>query len=164
MQWLPAGKIRPTARRRQLAFARLAEVMPDVEPLLARHLTVGRWTLGQICNHLGTTICMSMDGTPEKAPWLLRRTAGVLLRHLTLWRGRIPEGVRVPEVYLPRPELDATREAGALRSAIERFTSFRGTCDEHPLLGRMTHEQWERFHCIHAAHHLSFAVPLEPSA
>ena len=38
--------------RRPLVFVRLDEVMPDVERLLAGHVTVGRWTLGQICNHL----------------------------------------------------------------------------------------------------------------
>jgi hypothetical protein len=146
-------------KRRKLAFAGLGEVMPDVERLLAGHTTVGRWTLGQICNHLATTIGMSMEGVPQKAPWLVRRTVGVLIRRLMLWRGRIPENVQVPRVYLPGPELDPAREANALRVALERFATFDGPFDEHPLAGPMTPAQWERFHCIHCAHHLSFAVP-----
>jgi hypothetical protein len=153
--------------RRELAFADLAEVMPDVGRLLAGHTTLGRWTLGQICNHLTTTIGMSMDRVPVKLPWLFRRTVGVAIRHVMFWRGRIPEGVRVAEVFLPRPGLDAAREAETLGVAIERLTSFDGPFDEHPLLGRLSPAQWRRFHCIHCAHHLSFAVPLErgePSA
>ncbi|MFI5459648.1 MAG: DUF1569 domain-containing protein [Isosphaerales bacterium] len=42
------------AGRRELSFASLDEVMPDVERLLAGHATVGQWSLGQICNHLAT--------------------------------------------------------------------------------------------------------------
>jgi hypothetical protein len=158
MMWLPASRTRTPGRRR-LTFARLGEVMPDVERLLAGHSTVGRWTLGRICNHLATTIGMSMDGVPRKAPWIARRTIGVLFRRLLLARGRMPEGVVVPDAFLPGPEMDAAREADALGAAIGRLSSFTGVLDEHPLLGRMAPGQWERFHCIHCAHHLSFAVP-----
>jgi hypothetical protein len=158
MMWLPRSRTRSPGRRR-LAFASLGQVIPDVERLLTGHAAVGRWTLAQICNHLATTIGMSMDGVPRKAPWLVRRTAGVLFRRLLLSRGRMPEGVVVPDVFLPAAEPDAAREADALRAAIGRLSSFTGPFDEHPLLGRMTTGQWERFHCIHCAHHLSFAVP-----
>jgi len=148
------------AGRRELAFASLEEVMPDVERLLAGHRTVGHWTLGQICNHLGLTVRLSMEGFPRKAPWLVRRALGGLIRRLMLGRGWIPQGVKVPEVYLPKPGLDAAREADALRLTLERFASYAGPLDEHPLAGRLGREQWVRFHCVHAAHHLSFAVPL----
>jgi hypothetical protein len=150
-----------TAGRRPLTFTSLGQVMPDVERLLAGHTTVGRWSLGQICNHLELAIRLPMDGVPVKWPWLFRRTVGPVLGRLALWRGRIPEGVRVPEVYLPVPELDAAREAEALRTTIERFASFTGRLDEHPLLGRMSAARWERFHCLHCAHHLSFAIPAD---
>ena len=45
---------------------------------------------------------------------------------------------------------------------IERFRSSPGPFDAHPLVGRMTPRQWEQFHCVHCAHHLSFALPLAP--
>jgi hypothetical protein len=47
------------AERRELTFASLDDVMPDVERLLAGHVTVGRWTLGQILNHLATATHLS---------------------------------------------------------------------------------------------------------
>src|SRR5436853_2421711 len=108
-------------RRRPLVFSQLAEVMPDVERLLAGHVMVGRWTLGQVCNHLEMAVRLSMDGMPVKSPWPVRRLFGPLARRLMFRRGRIPEGVRVPALYLPRPGLDAAREAAALRTTMERF-------------------------------------------
>ncbi len=150
-----------TAARRALTFASLDEIMPDVERLLAGHVTVGRWSLGQICNHLELAIRLSMDGAPERAPWLVRRAFGPVALRLSFWLGRMPQGVKVPEIYLPRPGLDASREADALRAAIKRFGSFTGRFDEHPMLGRLSPGQWERFHCLHCAHHLSFAVPTD---
>jgi hypothetical protein len=145
--------------RRKLLFASLEQVTPDVERLLAGHVTLGRWSLGQICNHLALALRLSMEGVPEKEPWLLRRTVGPLACRLSLWLHWIPEGVKVHAVYLPEHGLDACREAEALRTAIERYRSFTGRLDEHPLLGRMSPAQWERFHCLHCSHHLSFAVP-----
>lgn len=147
------------AVRRALTFATLDDVLPDVERLLAGHITVGRWSLGQICNHLTLAIRLSMDGFPDQAPWVLRQTVGRVARWLVLAHGRIPEGVQVPQTYLPRPGLDITAEAVALREAIARFQSFTGRFAAHLLLGRMSGTQWERFHCVHCAHHLSFALP-----
>jgi hypothetical protein len=51
-----------SGKRRQLAFASLDEVMPDVERLLTGHVTVGRWSLGQICNHLAAALRLTLRG------------------------------------------------------------------------------------------------------
>jgi hypothetical protein len=151
------------ATRRRLRFASLGQVIPDVERLLAGHATVGRWSLGQILNHLALTVRLPMDGVPTKLPWPVRRLFGPVACRLSFWLGWIPPGIRVPRVYLPRPGLEAAREADALRIALERFGRFTGRLDEHPLLGRLSPAQWEHFHCLHCAHHLSFAVPTDRS-
>jgi hypothetical protein len=146
--------------RRRLAFADLDGVMPAVDRLLAGHDTVGTWSLGQICSHLAAAFHLSVDGVPPAAPQAFRRTAGVAIRWVVLYRGRIPAGVRVPAAGLvPGPQPDARTEADALRRAIGRFRASPGPFAEHPLLGRMTAAQWGRFHLIHCAHHLSFVVP-----
>src|SRR5581483_7303329 len=150
------------AGRRELTFASLDEVTPDVERLLAGHVTLGNWSLGQICHHLAMALRMSMDGVPVKASWLVRRTFGAVARRLLLRGGRMPKGIRVPEVYLPKPGLDAACEGEALQAALERFRSHAGPLHEHPLLGPLSRDQWERFHCIHCAHHLNFALPAAP--
>jgi hypothetical protein len=156
--WLPAWRGRVTGRR-ELSFADLGAVMPDVERLLAGHVTVGRWSLAQICSHLAGAVSLTLDGFPAKAPWLLRKTLGVVARWRIFRTGRMPEGVRVPRVYLPRAGLDAASEAAGLARAIERFRSSAGPFAEHPFLGPLSPARWECFHCIHCAHHLSFVVP-----
>jgi hypothetical protein len=100
-----------------------------------------------------------MDGAPQKFSWPVRRIFGPMARRLSFWLSWIPEQVRVPDVYLPPLALSADCEADALRAVIARFERFAGQFDEHPLLGRLSPGQWERFHCLHCAHHLSFAVP-----
>ena len=147
------------AARRKLVFTSLGEVMPEVERLLAGHTTVGRWSLAQILNHLALTMRLPLDGVPAKFRWPVRRLFGPVVRRLSFWLGWIPAGVQVPEIYLPPLGLDAGHEAEALRLSIGRFGASAAPLDEHPLLGRMTLVEWERFHCLHCAHHLSFVVP-----
>ena len=150
--------------RRPLIFSALDQVMPEIDRLLQGHTTVGRWSLAQICNHLELAIRLPMDGVPVKSTWLVRRTVGPIFRRLSFRLAWIPEAVRVPEIYIPPPNLDQKHESDALGSTIERFCAFAGPLDEHPLLGRMTRPQWEQFHCLHCAHHLSFAIPTFPLA
>jgi len=147
--------------RRSLAFASLPEVTTDVHSLLARHVPLGQWSLAQICHHLEVTIRLSMDGVPEKFSWPVRRFFGPVARRLSFRLSWIPEGVRVPAIYLPPlTELDASEHALRLGTTIERFVRHTGPWDEHPLLGRLTPVQWERFHRLHCAHHLSFVRPV----
>jgi hypothetical protein len=145
--------------RRPLKFASLDEVMPDVDRLLEGHTTVGSWSLGQICAHLARAITCSVDGFPEKAPWLVRKTVGRLALWWMLRRGQFAEGMRAPEAYQPQPGADARAEAEGLRAALRVFASHPGPLAEHPLAGPVSREVWERFHCIHCAHHLSLALP-----
>lgn len=149
------------AERRTLSFARLDDILPDVERLLAGHATVGRWSLGQICNHLAATIRSSVEGFPTHAPWLLRRTVGPLAFRWIDRSGRLPPNVKAPVYLVPQPGLDARAEAEALRAAIARFQTLPGPVGEHPFFGPVTPAQWARIHCLHCAHHLSFARPAE---
>ena len=46
-----------------------------------------------------------------------------------------------------------------MRRAIAHYEASPGPVVPHRLFGFMTRQEWDRFHCIHAAHHLSFAIP-----
>src|SRR4051794_1375320 len=98
------------ASRRALRFASLDQVMPDVDRLLEGHTTVGRWSLGQICNHLAQTICYTVEGFPVKLPWLVRKTVGPLILRRILATERFPEGTKAPKQVLPSPEAEARAE------------------------------------------------------
>jgi hypothetical protein len=149
------------ATRRSLSFASLEHVLPDVDRLLAGHITIGSWSLGQICDHLARSITYSLEGFPVRAPWLIRKTLGPLILRRILRSGRFLEGMKAPGPFQPKPVADARDEAEALRAAIRRFASHEGPLAEHPFAGTVPRSVWERFHCIHCAHHLSFVVPVE---
>ena len=109
-----------TIGRRPLHFDTLVEVMPDVDQLLRGHTTLGRWSLGQICNHLTGALIGSVEGYSVRAPWLLRMTVAPLMKRKLLESGRMREGIKLPEKVLPRPGLDARIEAEGLRGALHR--------------------------------------------
>ncbi|SIO43756.1 Protein of unknown function [Singulisphaera sp. GP187] len=147
------------AERRTLSFATLDRVMPDVDQLLEGHETVGNWSLGQICNHLATAITASVDGIPIRAPWIYRKTIGVMARRRLFQSGRMATGFQLPAQYCPKPGLDARAEAEALRATLRYYAGFQEPLAMHPLFGWLTRDQWDRLHVIHCAHHLSFARP-----
>ena len=147
--------------RRKLEFATLDEVIPEVDRLLRGHRTLGNWSLGQICNHLADSIVMSIEGPPIKAPWVVRKTVGPILLARILKTGRFPNGIKLPRKYEPRPGVDARAEAEALRAATRLLAMHGGPMADHPLAGPLPRASWERFLCIHSAHHLGFVVPGE---
>jgi hypothetical protein len=148
-----------TAGRRTLSFARLDDVMPDVDRLLLGHTTVGKWSLGQMCRHLCWSVTHSIEGYSEQAPWIVRVTLGRFALRGLLSSERIAEGFKTPTSMVPKPGLDARAEAEALRAALRLFAVHNGPMALHPFFGTMTRDQWELLHRIHCAHHLSFAVP-----
>jgi hypothetical protein len=146
--------------RRTLTFDSLDLVMPVVDQLLEGHTTVGDWSLGQICNHLTTTLTWTVEGYPKLAPWFVRKTVGPLLLKRILRTGRFPDGIKLPKRYLPKPGVDDRAEAEALRAAIWHFASYSGRLSDHPMAGQIARLDWERFHCIHCARHLGFVQPV----
>ncbi|WP_435021754.1 DUF1569 domain-containing protein [Tundrisphaera sp. TA3] len=149
------------AARRDLTFERLDDVMADVDRLLKGHTTLGRWSLGQICNHLSGSFIGSVEGYGGKAPWLIRQTFGRFMKRKILRSGRMREGAPLPAKFQPKPGLDDRAEAEALRAVIGCVTGSRPPSADHPFLGPMAPEEWMTFHRIHAAHHLSFVIPDE---
>jgi hypothetical protein len=145
------------AERRQLDFTTLDDVMPDVERLLAGHSTIGRWTLGQILNHLATAVRITAEAQGGSSEPTREQD---VFRHRFFHRGRFPDGMEAPlPVLLPQAGLDPRTEADSLRHAIACYCSRIEPFPAHPRLGPLTGVEWTRFHCIHCAHHLGFAVP-----
>jgi hypothetical protein len=147
--------------RRKLSFATLDEVIPEVDRLLQGHRTLGKWSLGQICNHLAASMVMAVEGPPARAPWVIRKTVGPFLVTRVLKTGRFPDGIKLPRKFDPKPGVDARAEAEALRAATRLFAMHTGPLADHPLAGSLPRASWERFLCIHCAHHLGFVVPGE---
>jgi hypothetical protein len=147
-----------TEGRRTLRFDSLDEVMPDVERLLEGHSTVGAWSLAQICRHLATVMSRTVD-LPASTPHDPSRWAGEEGKRQFFESGVVPEGIPTSPSLLPAEALDEREEAEGLRQAIAHYNASPGPVVPHVLFGFLTREEWDRFHCAHAAHHLSFAVP-----
>jgi hypothetical protein len=145
------------ADRRVLDFTSMDQIMLEAERLMDGHFTTGQWTLAQILYHLATAIRLSSHGRPESEAGIGREAR----RRRFFRTRRIVEGVPTPHArLLPPADANMRAEANALRDAIEQFTKAEGPFPSHPLLGLMSKDEWTQFHCIHCAHHLSFATPL----
>jgi len=145
--------------RRELSFHSLNDVMPDVDRLLEGHETVGNWSLGQICNHLANAVQLSVEGIPFRFPWIVRAVVAPWVKGPIFRTGKMREGVKLPAKALPKPGLDARAEAEALRAALNYYARVTEPLANHPMFGAMSRAEWDRLHCIHCAHHLSFARP-----
>src|SRR3954469_19068001 len=115
-----------TAARRPLSFNSLDQVMPDVDRLLPGYTKVGNWSLGQICNHLCIMIVGSVEGIPDKVPWIVRKTIAPVFWRRMVKTGQMPEGIKIPEKYRPKPDLDDRAEVEALRAALRLFAAHPG--------------------------------------
>jgi hypothetical protein len=147
--------------RRELDFGSLDEVLADAERLVAFPGTkiLGNWPLSQLLTHLATMINGSIDGTSAKAPWFIR-LVGPLLKGRVL-KNKMSPGFKLPKDVEVRffPAKTSPQEAlEQLRTAVGRLQNERMTT-RHPILGKLTHEEWTRLHLRHAELHLSFAIP-----
>ena len=143
---------------------------------------VGKWTSGQILEHLrltftGTTkgLVKVMDaGRPlARKPNFRERLAAFVVTRL----GVMPSGRTSPRNIAPQDSLegdsirrfyDALVAMDATISDAERRFGREIPLLEHPFLGPLTARQWRQFHRTHAHHHLrqmarhAAHVPSEP--
>ena len=144
------GTITMTSQR-TLSVANLDQITTEVDRLLAGHVTVGEWSLGQICHHLALALHGARRvGRCPRPPPSRRRCASDSLRQV------FPQA---PGACGHAAESRSRRaeEAERLRRAIEHFKQSQGPYPAHPALGPLDREEWLRFHCMHAAHRLGFA-------
>jgi hypothetical protein len=150
-----------TPGRRTLRFAELDAIMPDVDRLLDGHTTVGNWSLAQVCRHLATVMRLTVD-LPASTPHDASRRVGDEQKRQFFESGAVPEGIPTSPRLLPGEVLDERAEAEGLRQAIAHYQASPGPVVPHVLFGPLTRSEWDQFHCIHAAHHLSFVVANAP--
>jgi hypothetical protein len=148
--------------RRELHFSSMQDILDDVEYLASGDppRTTGNWKGGQIVKHVAMLITLSIDGFPvAKAP-LLMRVVGRLTRKRAL-AGPLRAGLNFPRNFdFLAPSAGITWEEAVeyMNETMVRLRDERMTAP-HPFLGKVTHEQWEQFHCRHAEMHFSFMHP-----
>lgn len=160
---MAASATRPsTAAPRRLHFNSFPEVLAEVESLHARpHRQLGNWPLPVAVGHLASGMEASIEGGTFPVRWYLK-ILGPLFIKRRLLNHRFPAGFRLPraarERLIPRPEIGYEEAYAHLQRAIARLGSEtqRGT---HPVLGKLTIDEWNRFHLRHAELHLGYLVP-----
>ena len=149
--------------RRRLRFRDFDAMLADVRRLQhAPHRQLGNWSLAQIVKHLGRVMHGSIDGSREPAQFpLVSRIAGRLFLRPFLLNVAVPAGIRPPaavrrEFMFDHAEFDEA--LGWLESGVDHLGKETHRV-VHPLLGRLTPAQWDKFHLHHGEMHLSFIVP-----
>ncbi len=150
--------------RRELELKNLIEAVEECRALYeSGYEATGKWSLGQMCNHIRLTIESNMSGYPK---WMtiLGYPLRPVLRRFALPRliaGRSINGVRTAGMYVPSSGLEDAIELDKFEQCVEQFLNSTGALHPHPGFGKMSREEFNCFHAAHAAHHLSFLHRLD---
>jgi len=126
--------------------------------------TTGNWSAGQILEHCGVPIGLSIDGWLNeqgqaiKFPFYLRFFGAVLIKP-TLGRIKARPGIKVPkQASRLLPQGDRTFEDGMriFRENLARLDAGEQMTKPSPLLGKMSHTQWTKLHLDHCRLHFGF--------
>lgn len=153
---------RRSVSRRTLHFNSIAEIRAEIDRLADTEVvTVGNWSFAQILDHLTNSMTACFDGFNFQAPWIIRNTAGRLLKKRFLTKP-MPAGFKLPKrgrQLLPEDQPDFAEALTRVRTALDRF-EHEEPSKPHPVLGALTPEQSVQLNCRHAELHLSFVVPV----
>jgi hypothetical protein len=147
-----------TPGRRPLSFDNFDQIMPDVERLLGGCSTVGNWSLALICRHLSAALRGTAD-LPATTPQDPSLWISEELRRQIFESGQLLEGYAAPPAMVPEDAPCKKSAAEGLRQSIAYYRASDGPLIPHLYIGPLTKVGWDRFHLIHAAHHLSFVIP-----
>jgi uncharacterized protein DUF1569 len=150
--------------RRQLDFRDFDAVAAEVERLRSQGYTkAGTWDLREICDHLSTTMRMSLEGFTFKAPWLLRTLFGPIFRRRILKNRRMPVGIKAAQPLMPGPPGDEQASVKVFTELLARVRDPQAQFQPSPFFGVLSPDEWRQLHLIHAAHHLGFLIPNGPA-
>ena len=125
---------------------------------IGNHSPTKRWDAAQNFYHLAGAIEGSMKQLPAGYPFLVRLVIRpfrwIVTRYRFLPWMPIPAAIRYK--LDPPKELDFSEQKDRLLSAIDSFQQFRDAHPPHPVLGRLSRDEWIGFHLRHCEHHLSF--------
>lgn len=146
--------------RRRLHFKTFEEVFDEIESLNSRpHRQLGNWSLPIVVGHLALGMQGSINGGTFPVPWYYKVLGPWLIKPFFL--KKFPSGIKLPrvarEMLIPK-EISYVDALENFRGAVERLKTEtkRGS---HPVLGKLTIDEWNRFHLRHCELHLGFLVP-----
>jgi len=164
---MPAVRTSRVRDRRALRFARLRELVEDVESFGGRVRATGNWTPAQIVEHVTKFIECSLDGFPVRDAPLIIRGVAKMMRSSILIKPMKP-GIKSPRKFsalLPSPDVTWEQAVARLRKVVHRIDGKgQRMLQRSPLLGFLEHEEWIQLHCRHAEMHFSFMKPADDAS
>lgn len=136
------------------ALENLAQLTPETKP------EWGEMNVPQLYGHL-TAVVLYSTGQGPAMPFKGNAMTRHVFRHLVLYGiVPIPRGVKVPRPVgmkeRPKPPeatLDDLREALEIWHEKKAKGALTGAL--HPFFGKLSAEEWSRFHAAHFKHHLT---------
>ena len=127
----------------------------------------GRWSPGQVVDHLATSLTLCGQGFAERAqkPPMARRPLTMkerVSKRIVFGTGWFPGNPKAPPATVPAPQPDRRATETKLRTAVARLTELERTLLparatdlflKHPRFGDLTLPEFLHFHVRHAVHH-----------
>ena len=156
-----------TQAPRDVRFQTLDDILADARAMLDRPVrSLGNWTPAQIVDHVGIPIRGATDGFGDvRLPWHSRLFFRVVMAvyPAMFLKNKFPKGIKFPKgteaFFSPRPADAITLQQAVdeLATTVERAKRERMS-HPSPLVGPLSHEQWEQLHCRHAELHFALVV------
>ena len=149
------------AGRRNLRYESYDQLWEDAQRMADTDApTIGNWSKAQIFKHLALSFGVAIDGADFKPPWLIRFLAPIFMKKKFLYKS-VPSGFKIPDSsadeFVPQEDVTTAQSLADLRAAIDRLAN-ESTRADHPVLGKLTNEEWDQFNFRHAEMHMSFIV------
>ncbi|MEN0020654.1 MAG: DUF1569 domain-containing protein [Planctomycetota bacterium] len=157
-----------TAARRELFVTSVDELAGELDGLEAAMTSgslthTGNWTPGQIFDHCGKFMAFSYDGFPSKAPAPIRFVARLFFKKDAVNSDKpFPPGFKLPKqasALLPSDAISDADGLAVLRAQVVRWQAGERFEQMSPLLGPLTHDEWQTLHLKHCSMHMSFLHP-----
>ncbi|HTS37207.1 MAG TPA: DUF1569 domain-containing protein [Candidatus Solibacter sp.] len=154
----------------------IAAAMEGMSPEQMGWQSAGKWSAGEIFEHLYLTYTGTMKGfervlalgQPKVSPVTLKQRVG---RLLVLGFSYLPSGREAPAMARPKG-LPCEKVLAEVVGKIAEMDAMIARCEEllgpgelldHVILGPLTGAEWRKFHVVHGRHHLKQVWKLQES-
>ncbi|MEM9354336.1 MAG: DUF1569 domain-containing protein [Planctomycetota bacterium] len=148
--------------RRTVRYESFDDLLAEAEQLAAGEITcLGNWSPGQVFDHLGRSLEVSIDGGAPKPPLPVRLVANLFFRKKFIYES-VPSGFQISnsaaKFFKPEDGVETQQGLEKLRNGVERCKAEEKRAD-HPIFGKISKAEWDSFSLRHAEMHMSFLKP-----
>jgi hypothetical protein len=147
--------------RRPLKFKTVAELDADLAQLRSgKYTKVGNWTLPQACRHLALTMEGSLTPAESDTPTAEESAMKQKFFAMVLGPQGMPENLPIGNPALIPGEDCTEAEIDRLKAAFEKLSNLPHKQVKVGRCGPVPVAEIKDLHLVHAAHHLSFLIPV----